>query len=287
MDQYQKVSKILTVILLLNLLVAGIKIALGLFVDSQSIFSDGVHSISDGLGNVVGLAGISLAKRPKDEAHPYGHGKYEAIFGLVIGALLLFLGGRIFLDSLNTVLEPKVINITWSAVMIMVATLVVNLGISTYESRIGKRLDSTILISDAKHTRSDCYITIGVLVGLVLMLFGLPSIVDGIVGFVVVGFIFYGAYEVLTNNINLLLDGKKVDEEEVMEVVKTFEEIKGVHNIRSRGLNQNVFLDMHILVDKEMSIAQSHHLEHQLREKIKTIYGKHSEILVHVEPYLG
>ena len=90
-----------------------------------------------------------------------------------------------------------------------------------------------------------------------------------------------------TNNINLLLDGKKVDEEEVMEVVKTFEEIKGVHNIRSRGLNQNVFLDMHILVDKEMSIAQSHHLEHQLREKIKTIYGKHSEILVHVEPYLG
>ena len=90
--------------------------------------------------------------------------------------------------------------------MIMVATLIVNLGISTYESRIGKRLDSAILISDAKHTRSDCYITIGVLVGLVLMLLGLPSIVDGIVGFVVVGFIFYGAYEVLTNNINLFCD---------------------------------------------------------------------------------
>ena len=219
MDQYQKVSKILTVILLLNLLVAGIKIVLGLFVDSQSIFTDGVPSISDGLGNVVGLVGISLAKRPKDDKHPYGHGKYEAIFGLVIGALLLFLGGRIFFNSLNSVLEPKVLNITWSAVMIMVATLVVNFGISTYESRIGKRLDSTILISDAKHTRSDCYITIGVLVGLVLMLLGLPSIVDGIVGFVVVGFIFYGAYEVLANNINLLLDGKKVDEKEVMEVV--------------------------------------------------------------------
>ena len=60
-----------------------------------------------------------------------------------------------------------------------------------------------------------------------------------------------------------------------------------MHNIRSRGFNQNIFLDMHILVDKEMSVAQSHQLEHQLREKIKAIYGKHSEILIHVEPYLG
>lgn len=285
MDQYQKVSKILTVVLLLNLLIAGIKIVLGLFVDSQSIFSDGVHSISDGLGNVVGLVGISLAKRPKDEKHPYGHGKYEAIFGLLIGALLLFLGGRIFINSVNVILAPKALSITWSSVVIMLITLAVNFGISTYESRLGKKLDSVILISDAKHTRSDCYITIGVLVGLVLMLFGLPSTIDGIIGFVVVGFIFYGAYEVLANNISLLLDSKKVDEKEVMEVIGTFEEIKGVHNIRSRGFNQNIFLDMHILVDKEMNVAQSHQLEHQLREKIKAIYGKHSEILVHVEPY--
>lgn len=284
MSTYHEVRKILKLILGLNLLVAGAKIGLGLLSGSQSVLSDGIHSLSDGFTNVIGLVGIKLSSKPKDESHPYGHSKYESIFGLIIGLILLFLGVSLFKESLLRFQAPEPLEVNSLSFLIMLGTLFINITITVYERKKGKALDSQLLLSDARHTMSDIFISLGVILGLVLMALGVSSRVDSIISLVVVLFIWYASYEILRDNLYLLLDGKRIEVSEVEALLKAHKAIKSVHNIRSRGIGKSLFLDMHIRVDSEMTIRESHALEHLLRLEFKAKYGEDTDVLIHFEP---
>lgn len=284
MKAYNEVKKILKRILALNLLVAGAKIALGLASGSQSVLSDGVHSLSDGFSNVIGLIGIKLSSKPKDEEHPYGHSKYESLFGLLIGLILLFLGASLFKESLVRFQSPVLPEVSTLSFLVMLLTLFINITITLYELKKGKALDSQLLLSDARHTLSDIFISLGVIVGLVAMALGASSKIDSLISFVVVFFIWYASYEIFRDNLNLLLDGKRIEASEVRALLEAYPEIKSVHKIRSRGIGKNLFLDMHLRVSSTMTVKESHVLEHDLRKRFKAAYGDEIDLLIHFEP---
>lgn len=285
LDFYAKIKKVLWIILLANFGVALLKIVIGISIKSSSMTADGFHSISDGSSNIVGLIGISIASKPNDKDHPYGHRKYEVMSSMFIGAMLVFVSGKIILDAIYRFKNPITPTITIESLIILLFTLGVNLFVCTYENRIGKKLNSYILISDSKHTRSDIFVSLGVLVTLIGIKLGLPAIIDPITSLIVSGFILYSAYEIFKESTGVLVDQAVVDEDTIRVIVQTFDEVKGVHNIRSRGSENDVHIDMHILVDPNISVEKSHILTHEIEDKIKNDISKNTQVIVHIEPY--
>ncbi|MCR8747138.1 cation diffusion facilitator family transporter [Romboutsia lituseburensis] len=282
---YKKVKQVLLIILFANLGVALLKIIIGNSIKSASMTADGFHSISDGTSNIVGLIGIALASKPIDKEHPYGHNKFEVISGLFIGGMLLFLGFKIIIDAVMRFKNPVTPTITMVSLIVLLVTLLINILVCTYEYRIGKKLNSYILVSDSLHTKSDIFVSIGVLMTLVGVKLGLPAIIDPIASLVVAGFILHASYEVFKSTIDVLVDTAIIDEDDIREVLKKFKTIKSVHEIRSRGSESNVHIDMHIMVDPNLTVEDSHVLNHDIEDLIREKINKSAQVIVHTEPY--
>lgn len=284
-DNYKKVRQVLFTILLVNIAVAVTKLAVGTIIKSASLTADGFHSLSDGASNIIGLIGVKLASKPVDEDHPYGHGKFETLAGLFIGAMLFLIGAKIVVDAVGRFLNPVEPNITVESLLILLITLVINILISSYEYRQGKKLNSSILISDSMHTRSDIYVTLGVLVTLIFIRLGFSPIIDPITSLVVAALILHAAYEVIKDNSDVLVDKAVVDREKIRDIILSFEQVRNAHKIRSRGTLNDLHIDLHLMLDPHISVEESHELMHKIEDKLAQELGANVQMIAHLEPY--
>ena len=284
-DSAKQVKKVLWLILAANLLVAVTKILIGHSIQSTSMTADGYHSLTDGVSNVVGLIGIAFAAKPVDSDHPYGHKKFEFLTGLFIGGMLLVITTNIILEAIAKILEPVTPQFGADTIAALVATLVINVIVSVYEYRQGQRLNSYILIADSLHTRSDIYVSLGVLLTLLGIKLGAPPLIDPIASIIVAGFIAHAALEIIKSTSDILVDRAAVDLVLIESVTMTFSQVKDVHGIRSRGSESALFIDMHIEIDPLMSIEEAHELVHQIEEKLKEEINPTIQALIHTEPY--
>lgn len=284
-DKYMSVNRILWIILFANLAVAAIKIVIGTIIKSSSMTADGYHSLTDGSSNIVGLIGIRLASKPTDEDHPYGHRKFETLAGLFISGMLFFLGGKIILEAISKLIHPVDPAITPESLIALIFTLIVNIFVSVLEYRKGKALDSQILVSDSMHTRSDIYVSIGVLAALGGIKLGLPPVIDPIASLVVSGFILHAAYEIFRDNSDVLVDRAVIDTEKIRSIAMSFDQVLDTHDIRSRGDQNNLFIDMHIMTEPCLSVENSHVLIHNIEDKVRQDINENAQVTAHLEPY--
>ena len=204
----------LAAILVANWAVALAKVLFGLVSNSASMTADGLHSFIDGGSNVMGLVAMSVAARPADEDHPYGHGKFEALASLGIGAMIgiaMLELGRMAVDSLVHDNHPTV---TPLMAGVMVGTLVVNLTVTQVERRWGERLQSPLLLADARHTLSDVFVSLAVLVSLGLVWLGYPK-ADGVVALFVMFFVAWVAWGIVRQSVGILSDTARLDPTQV------------------------------------------------------------------------
>lgn len=285
-NNYKIVRQVLIIILIANLLVAILKIIIGAIIKSASMTADGFHSLSDGSSNIVGLIGIQLASKPEDKEHPYGHNKFETLSGLFISVMLFMVGGKVIISAIDRFKNPVIPNITTVSLIVLLFTLGINLFVSITEYKKGKELKSQILISDSMHTRSDIYVSLGVLATLIGVKLGLPPIIDQIASLVVACFILHAAYEIFKENSDVLVDKSTVDIEVIRDLVMSFEQVMDAHNIRSRGSQNDMYIDLHIMVDPNLSVEKSHELVHYIEEVIKANINKNAQVIAHLEPYM-
>lgn len=283
---FQNVKKVLLIILAANFLIAFLKIIIGTIVNSTSILADGFHSLSDGSSNIVGLIGINFASKPKDKEHPYGHYKFETLAGLFISFMLLSVGLKVIFNAIERFKNPVVMNISTESLILLIIALAINIYISKTEYEKGVELKSSILISDSMHTKCDIYISMGVLFTLAAIKIGVPPIIDPIASLVVSVLIIHAAYEIFKENADILVDKTAVSTEEIRNLVMSFDLVKGTHKIRSRGNNNFLYIDLHILVEPDLSIEKSHILIHDIEEAIKNKINNNAQIMAHIEPYL-
>ena len=166
------IRRVLAGVLTANWVVALTKLAFGIVSGSAAVTGDGLHSFIDGGSNVLGLVAMSIAARPADDDHPYGHGKFEALASLGIGAMVgigMLELGRMAIDSLMQNRHPVV---TYEMIGMMSASLVINLTVTRIELRYGQRMRSPLLLADAQHTLSDAFVTVSVLISLILVRMG-------------------------------------------------------------------------------------------------------------------
>ena len=280
----QKVKLILKQILFANLLVAIAKIIIGSLAQSASIAADGFHSLTDGISNIVGLIGLGLAAKPKDSDHPYGHKKYEFLSSLFIGGMLLAIALKIGLEAIDRILVPVAPIFEINFFLMLLITLLINVLVTVYESAQGHKLNSYILISDAMHTKSDIFVTIGVLITLLAIHLGAPVIIDPLASLIVMGFIIHAGLKIIKSTSDILVDKVAIDQNLVAQIVTSFPEVINVHSIRSRGSSSQIFIDMHIILDPDMSIKDAHDLVHKIEEKLNFEINPHIQAIIHTEP---
>lgn len=285
-DYTAQVRKVLIYTLILNAVVAIAKVLYGLITNSVAMMSDGFHSVFDGTSNVIGLVGIWIASRPPDEKHPYGHKKYETLFTIIIAVMLFTTCFEILKKVYQSFHEDHKTDVTQISFLIMLITMGVNIFVMFYEKRKGKQLGSEFLIADAKHTKSDILVSLTVIISLVFTKMGYHR-ADIIVGLIITFFIARIGYEILKSASDVLVDTVCLDTSAIEFVVNSIEGAKGCHDIRTRGSMNSIYLDLHVLVNKNMSIEDSHRIADSIEEKIKKEFPSVVDIVVHIEPEIS
>ncbi len=279
----REVRRVLWQILVLNIAVAVAKLVFGYLAGAVSMLADGLHSLLDGASNIVGLVGLHIAAQGPDEDHPYGHRKFEAIASVGISMFLFLSATEVLREVVASLGSEHEVNPTPVTFVVMIVTLVVNVFVTRYESRAGRRLNSGILLADAKHTQSDVLVTVGVIVSLVAARLAFPSI-DIIAALVIVGFILYSGFQIVLAAFQVLADAQAVDPSKVEELAMGASSVTHAHRVRSRGVPGDVHVDLHIHVPPEMTTREAHEAAHDVADRIKRELDGVTDVVVHVEP---
>ncbi|MDI6901481.1 MAG: cation diffusion facilitator family transporter [Anaerosomatales bacterium] len=279
------VKRTLWGILALNLLVAAAKLGYGLVTGSVAMTADGFHSVFDGTSNVIGLLGMGIAGRPADADHPYGHAKYETFASAVIAIMLLIAAWRVGSSAVSELLDPGPgPRVDALSFVVMIGTLIVNIVVTTYERRVGRRLGSEILLADASHTASDVLVSLGVIAGLIAVRLGYP-LADPIIGLGVAVAILAAAVRVFKSANATLSDQARMPVEDICDAALTVPGVLGCHDVRTRGLAMEVYVDLHIQVDPGATVAEGHDVAEQVERHLCDAFDQIADVIAHVEPF--
>lgn len=283
MDRTSEIRRVLLITLLLNIFVSAVKVFYGYATNSISIFSDGFHSLFDGVSNVVGLIGIYIASNPPDEKHHYGHRKYETVFTIFVGLLMLLTCFEVLKRVYESLVGKHTTVVTETSFIVMLITMTINILVSRYEKQKGEKLDSEFLIADSRHTKSDIYVSIGVIVSLVFIKLGFP-IADPITGVIVGIFIAKAGIDIIRESTETLVDRTQMDTSIIKEIACRVDGVMECHEIRTRGTKSHIFVDLHVLVDPSLSVEDAHQIAETVEKEIKSKISEVVDVVVHIEP---
>ena len=285
--RYHNIRMVLIYVLVANVAVSLGKGIVGWQAHSIGMVADAFHSLMDGSSNVIGLIGISLASRPQDETHTYGHSKFETFASIGIVILLLLTAVQIGESVYGRLTAPGGTGpeVSGVAFAIMGVTIMINISVSVYERYQGRKLKSIFLVADSKHTLSDVFVSISVVASLIAVSMGRPE-VDAITGGFIALVIAYAAFRIMKAASVVLLDRAMLDPKKVAQVCMSLEidGMQGCHKIRSRGSEAGYWIDLHLIVDPDMSTKDSHSIASKVERRLKDEFGEGTDTIVHIEP---
>lgn len=270
--------------IIINLLLAVIKITIGMLGKSSALFADGVHSLSDLLSDFMVLFAAKYAHKGEDHNHPYGHERIETFATLILSAILIFVGLSIAYNSLVNIF---VLNSTEPSYLTYVAAIISILGnevIFRYTINIANKIDSDMLKANAWHSRSDMYSSIIVLVGLIGSSYGLTWM-DPLAAIIVCYMIVKMGIKYGYSSVAELID-EGVDLETQNKMKKLISQTEGVndfHCLRTRKMAGKIIVDVHILIHKHASASEGHYICELVRSNIYYNIDNIKDITVHID----
>ncbi len=268
-----------------NLFLVIIKFIGGTLGRSTALLADAFHSLSDLLNDGIVLFTHHIGRMPKDENHPYGHGKAETIGATLIGVAILIVSFHIAEDVLEVILSDQRITPNWATTLVALASIACKETLFRYTRKIGKQVGSPALIANAFDHRSDALSSFATLIGILGALAGFP-IFDPLAGGVVALMIARTGLEVLKHALSELME-TSLDRDTLDTIESIILETPGVihaHEIRTRKIGGKVMIDLHIMVSPKISVTEGHNIGEHVRHRLKEAVDKVEDILVHVDP---
>ncbi|WP_289769699.1 cation diffusion facilitator family transporter [uncultured Duncaniella sp.] len=276
-----------------NAVLMVIKIAIGHYGHSDALVADGVHSLSDFATDLIVLAFVGIAYKGADSRHPYGHGKFETFASLLISVTLLLVaiglgwaGVRAIISSLNGNPLPR--PDIWTIAVAIIAILSKE-WLYRYTIATGRRIDSSSLIANAWHHRSDAISSIATLIGVSSGYFLGEEwrIADPIVSIIIAFFIAWSAIGIGRPSVDELLERSLPNEKinEIEQAVASVDGVKAYHRLRTRRNGHSYLAELHIKVDPDITVTQGHDIATAVEYALRELLGQDSIITVHVEPY--
>ena len=284
-ERLVRIARVLWSILALNLVVALAKLVYGYRSGAIAIVADGIHSLLDASSNVIGLVGIVAARRPPDADHPYGHRKYETFAALAIAPMMFFACREIAVVAFERLRSPHPPHLSPAAFFVMGVTLSINLVVVRVEHAAGQRLNSELLLADAAHTRSDVFASLLVVASLVAGRYRIAW-ADVAAAVVILALIFRAGIGILRGTLSTLSDERRLEPSLIEAVALEEPGVLEAHNVRSRGPSDDIHLDLHILLDPAMRLAEAHQVSHRVERRLRERWPGLTDVVVHVEPAL-
>lgn len=268
-----------------NLLLASVQVAIGIFARSQALIADGVHSLSDLVADAVVLFAARHSHAEADANHPYGHARFETAASLAIGLILLATGvGMVWSAGARLHAGQALDAVHPVALATAGLTLVAKEGLFRYMRRIGERLKSSLLIANAWHARADAASSLVVAVGIAANLLGYHSM-DAVAAIIVGFMIAKAGWDFSVEAFHGLTD-HALDPQEIERLRRTIEAVPGVldlHGLRTRRMGDWAVIDMHVEVDSHLSVSEGHFIAERIHALVKAAH-RVAECTVHIDP---
>ncbi len=267
-----------------NVLLFAVKLVMGTIAHSISITSDAFNNLSDSASCVVTLLGYKLAAKPADKDHPFGHGRIEYLTSLVLASVILIVGFELLKSSAMKVIHPETVRFSWIVLISLLASIGVKFWMCGFNRKLGRRIDSSVMLATAQDSLNDVIATTATVVSLVLSAF-VSWPVDGIMGVIVSIFVLFSGYGIIKDTISELL-GQPADKElvsKISDIMLSRPEIMGLHDliIHSYGPG-NLIGSAHAEVSAHDDLLQIHDT---IDEVEKEIYERlHVMFTIHMDP---
>jgi len=279
--------------LIVNIILTAFKFLAGIIGQSAAMVADAAHSLSDLASDVVVILCFRYIKNPIDETHNYGHGKIETLSTAIVGSMLLVVIFFIASSSVEELLRffrgeviPRPAPIALIAAILSISSKEL---LYRYTLKVGKEIESPLIIANAWHHRSDAFSSIGTMIGIggAIFLGEKWRILDPLAALFVSVLILKVAIDILKDSISELIE-TSVDDKLKNEIFDTVSKVKGVkdyHKLRIRRIGNYYSMSLHILVDKSMTVKDAHDISYNVEEEIRKLLGPETIVTTHLEPY--
>lgn len=280
--------------MIVNIVLTIFKVSVGIIGNSTALIADGVHSLSDLLTDFVVIFSIHISERPEDDSHHFGHKKIETLTSFFVGIMLFFAGLMIFYEGASRVYDfiTGVSFQTPSMITFIVALISVVLKelLFRYTYREAKKIGSEMIEVNAWEHRSDAFASVGVAAGIgVTILFGEQwAVLDPILAILLAFYILYVASKILYHNANDLMDAS-LDEEindEIIAIAIGCDGVLNAHSLKTRKLGNAKSIDVHIMVDENLTVEEANLIQQEIEFKLKREYGDDTYVIVKIEPFI-
>ncbi len=262
------------------------KVIVGWLTASMGILAQAADSLLDLFAAIVTLSAVHAAAKPADEEHPYGHGKVEDIAAATQAILIFVAGGLIIYSSVRRIIAGATIELTELGIGVMLVSIIASIFLSRHLHQVSRTTGSVVLEANAQNIASDIYSALAVLVGLVVVRLTGLSIVDSAIAIGVALYILKIAYDTLRKPLSGLVDTKLAPaQERVIEASLAVhgKQVAGYHALRTRRAGSQQYIDLHLVMSKDISLEQAHEICDQIEAKIQTSLPEAS-VTIHVEP---
>lgn len=288
-DEFQRVAnKVSFVTIIGNILLSVMKLIAGFIAHSNAMISDAIHSASDVFSTFVVIIGIKLASKKADKEHPYGHERLECVAAIVLSMVLFITGFGIGAAALKNITSGDYNNIVVPGILALVAAIVSIVSKEAmywYTRYNAKRIDSSALMADAWHHRSDAFSSIGALIGIAGARLGFP-IMDSIASLIIFVFIIKAAYDIFKDAIDKMVDHACDDDtvNQIRECVMKHEDVLGIDMLQTRIFGNKIYVDLEIATDGSYTLSKAHTIAESVHDDIEKSFPKVKHIMVHVNP---
>ena len=287
--QFEKEAmKVSTVSIVVNVLLSLFKLLAGVIAHSGAMISDAIHSASDVFSTIIVMVGIHLAGRKSDKEHPYGHERMECVAAIVLATVLAVTGLGIGWSAIQSIAKESPGVVVVPGVLALVAAVVSILtkeGMYWYTRFHAKKIDSSALMADAWHHRSDAFSSIGALIGIAGARLGFP-IMDSIASLIIFVFIIKAAYDIFKDAIDKMVDHACDDDtvNQIRECVMKHEDVLGIDMLQTRIFGNKIYVDLEIATDGSYTLSKAHTIAESVHDDIEKSFPKVKHIMVHVNP---
>lgn len=290
-----RARKVIWVGFVANLVLTLIKLVAGILAKSSAMVADGVHSISDFATDLVVLGGLSVASRPRDHNHKYGHGKVETLATAFVGGVLLLVGLGLFYNGsmkIYSVYQGNVLQQPgMAALYAAIGSIIVKEILFRYTIKVGIQTNSQAVKANAWHHRSDVYSSFGTLLGIsgAIFLGQKWVILDPLAAVIVSIFIFKIAIKITRSTLLELIETSlpKEHEDEIVQLASGVNGVHDPHELKTRKIGNHIAIDIHIKVKNHLNIEEAHNITIDLEKTLRRTYGEETFISIHTEPLVN
>lgn len=288
-DMESTATRVSMVSIVGNTVLALFKLFAGIVANSGAMISDAVHSASDILSSIIVIIGVKLSARDSDNAHPYGHERFECVAAIVLSVILFVVGIFIGESAINSITGRNTSNLAVPGMLALAAaviSIVSKEAMFHYTKYYAKKLNSSALMADAWHHRSDAFSSIGALIGIVGARIGF-EILDPIASLVICVFIIKASYDIFKDAINKMIDRSCSEdvEQKITACAAQQDGVLKIDNIKTRMFGNRIYVDIEICADGKLTLEEGHEIAENVHTAIENNFENVKHIMVHVNPY--